>query len=318
MRFRHPWNPGYALPGYIKREPWGSPAQVTHQRARGTIGGLGSLGSDELGSLGGHSLDKNVFGGKGPVTRSRRSFGCCGLGDTVVVAATVGCPLGQARNSKGKCVPREQLTAEENKAIEDKNKAARGGLDPDLIVQREHYALTEPDLSEWQAAQAKFQSAPISGPFGKLVKGMAEGVRTGRYPYKVFLNLKDNKKWGFYYDDSRKTKTIKPVPPPHKNWLQKAGSFLLDIGTAIYDAATGLLKLACKLATNPRTGATVDLAKEGIPAGGKVVETAGAVCNILFPGDPGYEDAPAVNSGGLSLPILIGIGALAYLLMKRS
>lgn len=62
---RNPWNPGYAMPGYVLAEPAGRGTFTTKWLQRGTISqlvpdelsGLGSLGSDGMGSLSG-----NVFG----------------------------------------------------------------------------------------------------------------------------------------------------------------------------------------------------------------------------------------------------------------
>lgn len=118
----------------------------------------------------------------------------------------------------------------------------------------------------------------------------------------------------------------------NRNALEKAGDAIVeaakDAGGAIKDAGKAILKHGCKFATDSRTGKAIDIAKK-IPegytqAGARIVQGAGSICRMIYPGDPGYGSAAPLppspppsssastsdGSGNLILPLVAGAAIL--------
>lgn len=334
MRLKNPWYAGYVLPQNVKDEVPGQGVIITKQAKRGTIDSYvpnywGSLGSDEgQGSLGGH-----VFSGK----KKRRPLGNAGgtragLG-AVTVTATVGAASGTQSSGTGTIGdPTKQYTVVRQANHVNALSAAQKSL---WAPVREYLKSTSWDnikYTKWW---------PHQGKKVIIVRRFANDTRFTA-PNGVVWG---NEGWADYWapDDWNNstgsgTWYIAPAPrligknaydiSPITSYTVGYKSLLdvaKDIGKGALNVLDKIAGLACKVITDPRTGKVLDLAKKeeldvAIASKARIGRIAEGVCNLLYPGDPGYDTAVPLDEGGssfLSMPVLLGAGVLAFLLLRK-
>ena len=327
LKASHPWNPGYALPANVKKEPAGRGVIITYDRPRGTIdafvpeqfySGMGSLGADDLsGSLSGHVLKGNTLG------HDSLSGGEFKLGSRQDPIAGFGKKAAALVVTQVMSVP-PAYRKETLKSILD-------SISPTLwddVAKKIPFYLNSATTSSVTIRMAleKALGAAFANHYLKQARQMAT---TGRAPQGGLMGLgsdcgcdKACASLAGFWDGVYKYTGAKAVVKGTKWAGGKTKAGVKAAYNAGKKAVKGLGKLACAASKSGLLDQAISMGSKaaGAPvppeAAGKVSGTINELCPGGVPVDEGYGEGGGGGSG-LMLPLLIGGGVLAAILLLR-
>lgn len=348
---RNPWdNSGYVLPQNVKDEPLGQGTLATKWAKRGTIsdhvpkntfiipkkplttkwakrgtisdytpnylGTLGNCEPENLGSLSGTSLKKSVLSGN---SLDKDSL----LGSSRDPIASFGKEGSALILDKVKGVPKSQRVLTLKAVLASIKPGLDSTFSTKIIESRKKHNISS------KAAIGKALSATLANHYVDQLKILK---RTGSIPRQGIMglgayeeslacacdNLKTNLAVGGLFGSitSSVGKLVGGGAKAVSSGAKKAGSAIKSGAKAAYNAGKsaikGLASLACKAAN--ADGASMAAAAAGAPGADKI---AASLCSGP---QPSMIETPMFSTGGSSLPlvpILIGGGVLAFLLLRK-